>query len=211
MVPGMSDTSLQRTIRSKSAVRGPDEIAALVERAAAGDERAWDDLVTEFGGLIWAVTRAHRLSHADAAEVAQITWTRLVEHVDRLQDPARVGAWLATTARRESLGIRRRGGRIALRGDDFPEYASEAPAHGTRLVEQERDDVLWKAFELLHPRDRELLRMLIADPRPSYEEISAALDMSIGSIGPTQARALEKLRREVERLGVTADELEGWR
>jgi RNA polymerase sigma factor (sigma-70 family) len=192
-------------------VRAPGEVVALVERAAAGDERAWEDLVTEFGGLVWAVTRAYRLSHADAAEVSQITWTRLVEHVGRLQDPARVGPWLATTARRECLGVLRRGGRIVLRGDDLPEHACEAPEHGTGLVEQERDDVLWQAFESLDPRDRALLRMLIADPRPSYEEISAALDMPIGSIGPTRARVLEKLRREVERLGLTGDELEDWR
>jgi RNA polymerase sigma factor (sigma-70 family) len=165
----------------------------------------------EFGGLVWAVTRAYRLSHADAAEVAQITWMRLVEHVDRLQDPARLGPWLATTAKRECLRVLRRGGRIVLWGDNLPERACEAPEHGTVLVEQERDDVLWKAFESLQPRDRALLRMLIADPRPSYAEISAALDIPIGSIGPTRARALEKLRREVECLGLTGDELDDWR
>ena len=49
--------------------------------------------------------------------------------------------------------------------------------------------------------------MLAADPAPSYEEIGAALDMPIGSIGPTRARALARLRRAIDRLGVPAEAL----
>lgn len=203
----MSQTTLRRTVGAGRAARiAGDEVASLVERAAAGDERAWHDLVAEFSGLVWAVARAHRLREADAAEVAQITWTRLVENVDRLHDPARVGPWLATTARRECLRVLRQGARVVPRGDDeFLDDVSDAPEHGAALMQQERDAVLWKAFESQRPRDRALLRMLVNDPSPSYEEISAALDMPVGSIGPTRARALERLRREVESLGVTAD------
>jgi DNA-directed RNA polymerase specialized sigma24 family protein len=46
--------------------------------------------------------------------------------------------------------------------------------------------------------------MLTAEPRPSYGTIGSALGMPSGSIGPTRARALERLRREVERLGLRA-------
>jgi DNA-directed RNA polymerase specialized sigma24 family protein len=41
------------------------------------------------------------------------------------------------------------------------------------------------------------------DPDHSYAQISAALAMPVGSIGPTRARALARLEREVERIGVT--------
>jgi DNA-directed RNA polymerase specialized sigma24 family protein len=41
----------------------------------------------------------------------------------------------------------------------------------------------------------------MADPRPAYEDISAALEMPVGSIGPTRQRALERLRRELDRQG----------
>ena len=46
--------------------------------------------------------------------------------------------------------------------------------------------------------------MLAADPRPSYEEIAGALGMPIGSIGPTRARALERLRRAYLLAGAAA-------
>lgn len=178
----------------------PEVVGRLVEGAAAGDERAWARLVDELGGLVWAVARAHRLSAADAADVAQITWLRLLEHLDGLDDPPRVGAWLATTARRECLRVLRRSARLVPHGDELPEVVDDAPAPDAALLVQERDAALWVAFARLGGRDRALLRMLVADPTPSYEEIGAALGMPIGSIGPTRARALARLEREIERL-----------
>src|SRR5262249_59270378 len=75
----------------------------LVRAAAAGDQAAWNELVERFQGLVWATARAHRLTRADAADVAQTVWLRLVENLGRIRDPERLGAWLATTAQRECL------------------------------------------------------------------------------------------------------------
>jgi RNA polymerase sigma factor (sigma-70 family) len=95
-------------------------VARLVARAASGDAGAWDRLVEEFGGIIWAAARAHRLSDVDAADVFQTTWLRLVENLESIRDPTRLGAWLATTSRRECLSVIRRGARLVLSGDDLP-------------------------------------------------------------------------------------------
>jgi RNA polymerase sigma factor (sigma-70 family) len=178
----------------------PEGVATLVRSAATGDRSAWNQLVEQFSGLVWAVARSHRLSTADAADVAQTTWLRLVEHVEDLQDPGRVGAWLATTARRECLRILRTSGRQVPYGDELPEPRSEAPEPDEELFRSERDATLRWAFGRLRPDDQALLRMLMVDPGPSYGEISEALDMPIGSIGPTRGRCLQRLRRELELL-----------
>jgi DNA-directed RNA polymerase specialized sigma24 family protein len=70
------------------------------------------------------------------------------------------------------------------------------PPHAA-LLTRERDDAVWRAFSRLRATDQALLRLLMTEPRPSYEDISAALDMPIGSIGPTRQRALERLRQEL--------------
>src|SRR6266516_3266327 len=86
-------------------------LTELLQAAAGGDQDAWGRLVDRYSRLVWAVARGHRLSQADAADVTQATWLRLVEHLDRIKEPERLGAWLATTARHESLRVIRRGGR----------------------------------------------------------------------------------------------------
>jgi RNA polymerase sigma factor (sigma-70 family) len=148
--------------------------------------------------MIWAVARAHRLRDADASDVSQATWLALLEHLDKLNDPARVGAWLATTARRECLRVLRERERRVLFGDECPETESCDPSPGDTLLLCERDAVLWRSFGRLRASDQALLRLLMADPRPGYEEISAALDMPIGSIGPTRQRALARLREQLD-------------
>ncbi len=180
--------------RAPQARLSGEQITDLVHAAATGDQRSWDRLVDEFGSMIWAIGRAHRLGDADAADVSQATWLALFENLRQLKDPARVGAWLATTARRECLRILRDSHRRIPFGDDAPELESHEPQPGDALLIRERDTALRRAFSRLRPADQALLRLLTADPRPAYEEISAALDMPIGSIGPTRQRALDRLR-----------------
>ncbi len=197
----MANQCTQKTTDRRRLASG--HVALLVTRAADGDQAAWNALVDEFGGLVWRTTRAHRLDAADAADVFQTTWMRLVENLDRVQDPARLGAWLATTARHESLSVIRRSARLIPRSDDLPDLSTNAPQPDERLISEHDAILLRTALERLEPRDRALLRMLAADPTPSYAEVSAALGIAIGSIGPTRARALTRLRREATRAGLS--------
>ena len=173
---------------------GPEE---LVRAAAEGDQAAWSEIVDRFQGLVWATARAHRLSRADAADVAQTTWLRLVEHLGRIREPERLGAWLATTARRECLRhIRLHGREVPSdEADVFESQSDDAPE--LALLAAERDTALWRAFGKLSQRCQALLRLLVSQEEPSYEEIGDALDMPVGAIGPTRMRCLERLRENV--------------
>jgi RNA polymerase sigma factor (sigma-70 family) len=196
-----ADTKIRPSVPSICRRFTADTLAERVNAAVAGDQRAWNALIDQFGGLIWAVARAHRLYDADAADVVQATWLRAFEHLERLRDPARIGPWLATTARRECLRVLRVGGRtVPLMDDECEAESADAPL-GEVVLLAERDHALRRAFLLLQASDQALLRMLMADPRPTYEEIAAALDIPIGSIGPTRQRALERLRRELAHQG----------
>ncbi len=81
------------------------DVAAAVRGAAMGNQEEWNRLVDWFAPTVWAVARRHRLNAADAADASQTTWLRLVENLGRIEQPERVGAWLATTAKRESLRL----------------------------------------------------------------------------------------------------------
>lgn len=172
--------------------------ADLLEAAAAGDQGAWEAIVERFSGLVWATARAHRLSQADAADVAQTTWLRLVEHLDAIREPEALGAWLATTARREALRLIRRGTREQAIGEPDLFEAPSAEAIDSALLRGERDGALWRGFARLSDSCKELLLLLVSDREPSYTEIGAALGLSIGSIGPARMRCLDRLRRTAE-------------
>src|SRR2546429_8506532 len=96
-----------------------ERVAGLVAAAAAGDEGAWSRLVDHFAGLVWSVIRGYRMSVADSADVSQTTWMRLAEHIHRVREPERIGAWLATTAGREGLRMIRQNQRGGPSHDVF--------------------------------------------------------------------------------------------
>lgn len=173
-----------------------DPVAPLIAAAAAGDASAWDTLVERFSGLLWATARSHRLDASDAADVVQTTWLRLLENLDRIQDAERLGGWLATVARRECLLVLRRSNREPpVPADEVLDRVPDPRAPlDAALLREERDAALWRCFDQLPDPCRRLLRVLVADPPPAYADVAAALDMPIGSIGPTRARCLGKLR-----------------
>ncbi|GGN90953.1 RNA polymerase sigma factor [Actinoplanes lobatus] len=181
----------------------PNETAVLVHRAAAGDSRAWEALVRAYAGLVWSVARAHRLGSADAEDVAQTTWERFARSLDTLKEPEHAGAWLATTARRESLRVLTARNRVTPTGDlawtGMSPAAEDVVVAGDEEVRRaELAGRVWRALDRLGDACQRLLRVLMAEPPPSYVEAAAALDMPIGSLGPTRRRCLEKLRRLVD-------------
>jgi RNA polymerase sigma factor (sigma-70 family) len=172
--------------------------ATLLARAAQGDQRAWNELVDEHSRLLWSVARSFRLDAADANDVVQTTWLRLLEHLDRIEDPSRLVGWLVTTARREAMRVLRRSSRERpVVEDTVLDRPDEGPPVDAALLQDERNRALWEAFAGLNEKCRQLLRVAVTHPQ-AYDEISEALGMPIGSIGPTRRRCLTQLRALLE-------------
>jgi RNA polymerase sigma factor (sigma-70 family) len=175
-------------------------VTVLLRRAGEGDGDAWEALMRRFGRLVRAVVRRHRLQEADAHEAEQRTWLRLLEQHRSVRDPEHLGSWLSTTARRECLRILR----PTKTGVELRDLDTVADPDGG--VEQELFVAavaaqLWAAVDALPPRRRRLLYALFRDePRP-YADISRAIGIPVGSIGPTRARALTQLRGILEESG----------
>jgi len=191
-------TNLTSLTDRQAARRGERDTQTLVAAAVAGEPLAWSQLIDRYAVLIRSVCRAHRLCEADADDVAQLTWLRAVEHIGRLRDPDRFGAWVGTTARHECLRVLRGRKRVVPTADEVqtPLFAEHADPAETELAAERRDAVR-SALAVLPERQRTLLRLLHSEPAPSYEAIGSALGIPVGSIGPTRGRALERLRREL--------------
>jgi RNA polymerase sigma factor (sigma-70 family) len=156
----------------------------LVARARRDDADAWAALVERYTGMLWSIARSYDLTAADSGDVVQTAWLRLVERLHLLRQPESVGAWLAAIAHRESRRALRRRRRERLASIERP-----AP--------EPVDYDLKRLLAALPERCRRILRALAQAPPLSYAEVAAALEMPIGSVGPTRQRCLARLREQL--------------
>ena len=189
----VADTVIPQTAERSSA--DDDDLIQVVAEARAGTSEAWETLVERFGGLVAAVARRCRLSEADVAEVGQTTWLRLVENIDRIQQPERLGAWLATTSRRESVRIATRQTSVPATDAVFLIADDRADPVDAGLLRDEQVHAIRIAAERMPLRCQRLLGLLMGDDDLPYKEIAEQLNMPVGSIGPTRGRCLEHLRQ----------------
>ena len=181
---------LARRATSRRSCASPATATARVARARP-----------RYEGLVWSVARSHRLSQRGRRR-------RRPEHVAearpaprRPQEPGR-GRRMARDDRAPRVPAVDR--RLRAPGPVRRRHARAAPVDegGRRRAAARRArHAPVAAVSRLRPEDQALVRMLASDPPASYAEISAALDMPIGSIGPTRARCLERLRARLRGAG----------
>jgi len=172
-------------------------VIAMVNRAVAGDQGAWNKIVERYSPLVWSICLRYRLDRQDRDDVGQSVWLLLVERIGMLREPAALPGWLATTTQRECLRVLRTSRRHdhAELPDEQVSLDLDAEMIEEELLSAERDVAVRAAFAELPRSCRELLAMLIGDQPHSYEDISATLGMRVGSIGPMRARCLDRLRQ----------------
>ena len=166
----------------------------LLARAAAGDQPAWDALVDRYCRLVWSVLGSFMLGVAAREDVYQTVWLRLVEHLDRIKDPERLAGWLATTTRNEALRVQRQQRRV-LPTEHMPLTADPtASTPEEQVADAETREIALRGFGQLSESCQQLLRLLTVDPPLDYATVAEMLGRPIGSLGPTRARCLGKLR-----------------
>jgi RNA polymerase sigma factor (sigma-70 family) len=179
-------------------VRDDPTVAVLVTRAAEGDQNAWDEIIERYAPLVWSICRRYRLDRADADDVAQNVWLRLVEQLSALREPAALPGWLATTTQRECLRVLRVNSQADRRNERLADEmmtAAQSAEIEEEIIAAEWNRVLSLAFDELLPPCRQLLSMLMQEPPVPYAEISRRLGIPVGGIGPSRARCLAKMRR----------------
>ncbi len=171
----------------------------LLQRAAGGERDAWNALVDRFGQMVWSTARGYRLDEAAAHDVAQTVWLRLIENIERIQDPERLPGWLVTTCRREALSVLKKSER-QIPSDFEYDLEDPSPSLESLIIDDEESREVVAAFAELDHECQQLLRLLTVEPALSYEEISEATGRPVGSLGPTRGRCLDRLKAGISRI-----------
>ena len=174
----------------------------LIRACRADKAGAWEAVLDKYERLVFSIPLNYGLSRDDAADIAQITFTILLQNLDSVDDDSSLGAWLATVARRHTWRLLERNRRESTgRERDVALSAALLGKSSDESVERwELIETLNQGFSLISEPCRKLLHALYFDPQqPSYAEVAARLNMPLGSIGPTRARCLERLREALVR------------
>lgn len=193
-----------RTARYATAVPPGRSTAELLEAARGGSGSAWQLLIERHERVVWATARSFRLQEDDVRDVVQTTWLLLLENLQAIHDPERLGGWLATTASRECLRLLRRTRSIAVDSDALVELADPGSGPEERTVDSCIHEELRSAVDELAPRTKVLVRALFAEQQLPYVEVARTTGRPIGSLGPSRARALRQLRVRLADRGIDA-------
>jgi RNA polymerase sigma factor (sigma-70 family) len=175
----------------------------LVQDCLHGNEEAWSALVDKYKNLIFSIPIKRGLSPDDAADIFQSVCLTLVSELPRLREPRALPAWLIQTTVRKCFHWKNQGRRYV----DVELQQERLPDPSLKMVEElleelEREQMVRIAVAGLSPDCRRLVELLFYRvPRPSYDDLAAALKMPKGSIGPTRMRCLENLRLLLEKSG----------
>lgn len=168
----------------------------------AGDEVAMHELVRTLTPVLWHVVRAYGLDRDSTDDVVQTTWLTLVRSGASVRDERAVLRWLTVAARREAWRVSQASRRT--RASDDEGLDAVLPAADSAETEAMLDDEqcrLWRLVRELSERCQRLLRVVAFSERPDYAGLADSLQMPVGSIGPTRARCLTKLRTLLETSG----------
>lgn len=173
---------------------------ALITACRAGAETAWETIVHKYQNLIFSIPRRAGLDGDAAADVLQEVFKTLFEKLDSIEQPQFLRAWLTTTARHKTIHYvqREKRGRIQPLFNEENEINYEVPDRALLpdevLLRLEKENQIEAALSKIDDRCRRLVTMLYLETEQiPYQEIADALDLPVGSIGPTRARCLKKL------------------
>ena len=167
-------------------------VGDLVAACREGDTQAWDQLLDRFERLVYAVAVREGLAGEDAADVTQTTFEALLAQLDRIRDDTQIASWLMTVARRQAWRVRNERNRL-LPDEDTTVEGSDATTDP--LADHATAMWVYEGLSELGSPCRDLIAALYFDPgTPSYAEVATRLGRPVGSIGPTRARCLQRLR-----------------
>lgn len=180
----------------------PDE--RLVSECLKGNQEAWSALIDKYKNLIYSIPIKLRL-YEDASDIFQAVCVDLLAGLPKLRDPKALPKWLMQACYHKCLQYRRRSYKhTPLINEDGEELqlASEDPLPERMLADLEKEQIVRDAILELNPRCEQMVRMLFFEnpPRP-YEEVARELKLATGSIGFIRGRCLQKLRKQLEKLG----------
>jgi RNA polymerase sigma factor (sigma-70 family) len=178
----------------------PLDETELVELARRGDLAAWETIVRAYQGIAFRTAYLFSGSAADAEEAVQDGFVKAYRALGRFRHGAPLKPWLLRIVANEAKNRRRASGRreaLVLRAAAQARPGDAVPSPEAALLAGEERERLLAAVERLSDEHRDAIacRYFL---ELSEDETAAALGIRRGTVKSRLARALERLRAELE-------------
>ena len=178
----------------------PLEDQELVERAGKGDTRAYEELVHRYQGVAHRVAFVVLGDDAEAQDAAQEAFVKAYYALGRFRTGASFKPWLLTIVANEARNRRRSSTRrsgLALRAAEDRSSEDAAPSPEAAVLGHERRATLIAALNDLREEDRLVIAYRYFE-QLTEAEMAVALKCRRGTVKSRLARALKRLRTELE-------------
>lgn len=150
-----------------------DDEPRWIERARAGDGRAFEALVRRHQKPVYGLAMRMLRDHDDADDIAQRTFLRAWDNLAGFEGRCRFRTWLFRICMNLCRNHHRDRARFA--DGDVPEGAAEEAIGAARLEREQLLDRLRDAVSTLPPKQRATVELRVFQGLP-FKEIAAALE-----------------------------------
>lgn len=192
---------MSQEVSGKTGTRGGHAPSGLVARLKAGDEQAYEELVTEYRERVYRVAWRILRDDESAEDAAQEAFIRVFRHIGRFEGRSSIYTWIYRITVNIALNKlkRDRFRRMVPLGDVIhrDRRASADPARAAMSSEvAERIDAAVNGL----PEKQRAVFVLKFYEGLSHAEIAEVLDCSEGTSKANYFHAIRKMRKQLEDL-----------
>jgi RNA polymerase sigma-70 factor (ECF subfamily) len=173
-----------------------DADLSLVRLAQAGDQEAFAQLVRRHQRMVYHLALSKARNHHDAEEITQTAFLNAWRGLPHFQERASFSSWLYRLTANAATDFFRQNrkhlGEVSLDDPQAPPLAQTTPSPEETREAQEKQQALLRAIDALPDQAREILLLREAEDL-SYQQISQALDLPVGTVRSRLARARKTL------------------
>ncbi|MCY4511697.1 MAG: RNA polymerase sigma factor [Acidobacteria bacterium] len=189
---------------ASSAPSSSESIDELIERCLAGDERAWDRIVTQHWRRVFNVAYKFVGRHDVAEDLTQDIFLKIFRALGTFDRRANFQTWLISVSRNlciDHYRSVRKERELVDRSVDAEDASpvSREPDALTALERSDRRVLLHRALEQLPDTLRTAVLMRDIQEQ-SYREIARELDLPEGTVKSRINRGRHELARQIRRL-----------
>lgn len=183
----------------------PPELTAhdsILPRVAAGEARAMNLCITQYGGIVWSIAKRYIKDASEAEDLVQEVFTEIWKKAASF-DPAIASesTFVGLIARRRAIDFLRRQGRQP--GFEPLDAAESLPHPTTEVSSVQCDPETVKSSLANLPSDLRQLFHLFFEDGFTHPEIAERTGLPLGTVKTRLRRGLITLREQLQRIGIS--------